>query len=68
MKKQPELPAKMCYTHIGGKLGALLLEAFIEKHWLEKSPNSKHYVITAKGKKELAKFGIDLSMIEPEII
>jgi hypothetical protein len=28
--------AKLCYEHIGGKLGQLLLEALIAKGWLAK--------------------------------
>jgi hypothetical protein len=31
-----EKTAKLCYEHIGGKLGSLLLEQFIEKGWLAK--------------------------------
>ena len=29
-------PAKMCYEHIGGKLGQLLVENFTEKGWIAK--------------------------------
>jgi len=32
-------PAKLCYEHIGGKLGQLLLEALIVKGWLAKHLN-----------------------------
>lgn len=62
-------PVKLCYRHIGGKLGVLLTQAFIEKKWVAKSNSGeKHYHITAKGEKELAKLGIDLSQIIPESI
>lgn len=58
-------PAKLCYEHIGGKLGSLLLEQFIAKGWLTKiKPEDKNYVITEKGETELTKLGIDLSKIK----
>jgi hypothetical protein len=60
-------PAKLCFEHIGGKLGMLLMEAFIEKEWIAKiNPKDKHYYITDKGQKELTKWGLDLSKIKPE--
>jgi hypothetical protein len=70
MSKQTEiLPAKMCYTHIGGKLGTLLMESFLDKGWLSKNnPGDDHFHITEKGKKEFAKLGIDLSQIKQEKI
>ncbi|MGG7437309.1 ArsR family transcriptional regulator [Chryseobacterium arthrosphaerae] len=43
-------PAKTCYEHIGGKLGQLLLEQFVEKGWIAKgNPADRHYYITDKG-------------------
>lgn len=60
-------PAKTCYSHLGGKLGTLLLEQFIEKQWIAKEkPGDKHYYITPLGEKEFAKLGIDLSQIKEE--
>jgi DNA-binding PadR family transcriptional regulator len=60
-------PAKLCFEHIGGKLGELLLNAFIQKQWIAKqNPLSKHFYITEKGKKEFTELGIDLSQIKPE--
>jgi DNA-binding PadR family transcriptional regulator len=60
-------PAKVCYEHIGGKLGQLLLEQFVEKGWIAKdSPANKHYYITEKGKEEFTKMGLDLSQIKTE--
>lgn len=60
-------PAKLCFEHIGGKLGELLLETFIEKKWIAKeNPINKHFYITEKGQKEFTKMGIDLSQIKPE--
>jgi hypothetical protein len=60
-------PAKTCYSHIGGKLGTLLMEAFIDKGWLAKSRSSeKHFYITELGEKEFEKLGIDTSEIKSE--
>lgn len=60
-------PAKLCFEHIGGKLGELLLETFIDKNWIAKdNPMNKHFYITEKGQKEFTKMGIDLSQIKPE--
>lgn len=60
-------PAKLCYEHIGGKLGNLLLEQFIIKGWLAKeSPSDKNFYITERGEVEFAKLGIDLNQIKAE--
>ncbi len=66
MKNNDKLkPAKLCYEHIGGKLGQLLLEALIEKGWLAKTdPSDKNLYITALGESQLTAFGIDLSQIK----
>ena len=62
-------PAKMCYEHIGGKLGELLVEQFFIKGWIAKNKKTdKHYFITPKGEKEFTKLGIDLSEIKSEEI
>ena len=59
-------PMKLCYEHIGGKLGDLMATAFIEKGWFARddSHNQRHFYITPKGEKELTKLGIDLSQIK----
>ncbi|WDF58438.1 ArsR family transcriptional regulator [Flavobacterium sp. KACC 22758] len=60
-------PAKICYEHIGGKLGQLLAVSFAEKGWIAKKNNSdKHFYITDLGEKEFTKLGIDISEIKPE--
>jgi DNA-binding PadR family transcriptional regulator len=60
-------PAKLCFKHIGGKLGMLLLDTFIEKKWIAKeNPTDKHFYITDKGQKEFTKMGLDLSQIKLE--
>lgn len=58
-------PAKVCYEHIGGKLGMLLLEEFIAKGWLAKEkPDEKNFYITDEGLLGFTKLGIDLSQIK----
>lgn len=60
-------PAKTCYSHIGGKLGSLLLETFADKGWIAKSaPGDKHFYITDLGEKEFSKLGVDISGIRQE--
>ena len=60
-------PAKMCYSHIGGKLGQLLVENFAEKGWIAKNKSiDKHFYITDLGEKEFKKLGLDLSKIKSE--
>nr|WP_294779419.1 ArsR family transcriptional regulator [uncultured Flavobacterium sp.] len=60
-------PAKKCFEHLGGKLGELLLESFIEKQWIAKKESSdKHFHITELGEKEFTKLGLDLTKIKSE--
>lgn len=60
-------PVKMCYEHIGGKLGKLLAETFAEKGWIAKTNlDNKHFYITDLGQKEFEKLGIDISQIKSE--
>lgn len=60
-------PAKTCYDHLGGKLGTLLLEEFINKGWIAKEhATDKHFYITDEGTKGFTKLGIDLSQIKSE--
>ncbi|OXA80427.1 hypothetical protein SAMN05444397_102198 [Flavobacterium aquidurense] len=68
MEKSTKIkPAKMCYEHIGGKLGQLLAEFFADKGWIAKKKLSdKHFYITESGQKEFEKLGLDLSQIKSE--
>lgn len=59
-------PAKTCYSHIGGKLGELLLEHFADKGWIARAAGDKHYHITETGQDEFTKMGLDLSKIKDE--
>ncbi|MET3025722.1 ArsR family transcriptional regulator [Flavobacterium sp. UW10123] len=67
--KNTAKPAKKCYSHIGGKLGELLLETFADKKCIAKNDASdKHFYITELGEKEFAKLDIDLTKIKSEAI
>ncbi|WP_276381711.1 ArsR family transcriptional regulator [Flavobacterium sp. H4147] len=68
-KLSEEKPAKMCYEHIGGKLGQLLAVTFAEKGWIAKKDRAdKHFYITSLGEKEFSKLGLDISQIKSEKI
>lgn len=57
--------AKLCYEHVGGKLGNLLLERFIANGWLAmEKPGEKEFYITEKGAEGFTHLGIDLSQIK----
>jgi hypothetical protein len=65
-KKDTRIPAKICYSHLGGKLGNILLESFLDKGWIAREQEGeKHYFLTPKGVKEFTKMGVDLSQIKP---
>ena len=64
MNKESRKLAKTCTTHIGGRLGRLILEQFEKKGWISKDkPGDKHYIITDEGEKGFKKLGIDISLI-----
>jgi hypothetical protein len=66
-KQTDQIPAKMCYSHIGGKLGTLLMETFLDKGWLKKNADDdKHFHVTSKGETEFKKLGVDVSQIRTE--
>jgi hypothetical protein len=69
LDKMPEVSekkhAKLCYEHIGGKLGELLLQKFIANGWFVKDElNKKELCITEKGTKGFFELGIDLSQVK----
>lgn len=62
------ISAKACYEHLGGKLGQLLMNAFIENNWIAKeNPSDKHFYVTDLGKKQFAEIGVNLLEIKSEI-
>lgn len=63
------LPVKLCYSHVGGRLGSLLAELYLEKGWIKQTEeNERMYYITPKGKKSFTDLGIDLLLIPEESI
>lgn len=61
------IPAKPCYSHIGGRLGTLLMEQFITKGWIKKKNEAdRNYYLTPKGISAFTNLGIDLSQIPTE--
>lgn len=63
MNTDSKIPVKTCYNHVGGKLGNLLLEQFIEKGWIDKDSADKHFYLTSIGKTHFRKLGIDLDAL-----
>ncbi len=58
---QSNLKAKKCYGHLGGKLGDLLFERFVDLGWFRlEAGKSTDYEITGKGFQELEKLGVNL--------
>ncbi|SJZ36743.1 ArsR family transcriptional regulator [Sediminibacterium ginsengisoli] len=63
------IPAKKCYDHLGGKLGTLLLNSFIEKGWIAATDTSDaHFYVTEKGVEAFTRMGVDLSRIKQETV
>lgn len=64
-RKTGKKQAKLCYEHIGGKLGELLFQSFIAKGWLIKDElGKKDFYITEKGAKGFSELGLDLSQLK----
>lgn len=59
--KTSELNGKKCYNHLGGKLGAVLLEFLVREGWIvsrQETPNA--YEVTDKGREGFRQMGLDL--------
>ncbi len=53
MKQMNQLTGRKCYDHLGGKLGAKLLDFFIANDWIRlEDGKSTVYVLTPKGEQE----------------
>ncbi len=63
MKERPE--ARLCYDHLGGKAGHLLLCMLLERGWLAARPGGTvtEYQVTKDGRRTLTKWGIDLNQL-----
>ncbi|RAI98441.1 hypothetical protein LX64_04803 [Chitinophaga skermanii] len=58
------IPVKLCYSHIGGKLGMRIFEHFEQQGWIVRDESTeKHYKLTPLGEQALAKLGVDLEGI-----
>lgn len=56
-----EFTGKRCYDHLGGKLGAALLEFLVSQKWIERRAGaSTTYAVTKAGYEEFAKLGLKL--------
>lgn len=62
---QKGLFGKKCYDHLGGKLGAALLELYLSNEWMEAEQEGKStvYRLTGKGAAAFAEMGL---RIEPK--
>jgi predicted transcriptional regulator len=61
MEKSNEMKGRKCYDHLGGKLGAILLNNLLEKNWIElEEDKTTVYIITEKGEREFKKMGIEI--------
>ena len=53
-RQKQKLTGRNCYGHLGGKLGACLLERFIELEWIRlEEGKTTVYEITEKGEKRI---------------
>ena len=60
-RKKQKLTGRNCYGHLGGKLGARLLERFLELEWIQlEEGKTTVYEITEKGQKGFKKLGISI--------
>ncbi len=60
-KTTTPLAARACYGHLGGTLGNRLFERLVELDWFRRVPeHSTTFEITTKGKRELAKLGVNV--------
>ena len=61
MEKSKEIKGRKCYDHLGGKLGAILLNNLLENNWIElEEDKTTVYIVTEKGKEKLKKMGIEI--------
>lgn len=62
-----ELIGKKCYDHLGGRLGAALLELYLSNGWIIPSEEGKKtvYRLTEKGAAAFAEMGLRVEPEEP---
>ncbi|MDI6794355.1 MAG: ArsR family transcriptional regulator [bacterium] len=68
MKKGYRLPrVGKCFDHLGGRLAPLLFEKLLELKWIVPKEGKKTvFEITAIGRREFDRLGVDLSKLEEE--
>ena len=67
--KGVEAAGRLCYDHLGGPFGHMLLEALLERKVLEPAPSVGHgrdYRVTTEGRGVLAELGLDLIGLEKQ--
>ncbi len=67
--KGVEAAGRLCYDHLGGPLGHMLLKALLERRVLEAAPSvgySRDYRVTTEGSSVLAELGLDLIGLEKQ--
>lgn len=64
---QKGLFGKKCYDHLGGRLGAALLELYLSNGWMEAEAEKKGtvYRLTEKGAAAFAEMGLRIDPEEP---
>lgn len=66
MRPKRELLARRCYDHLGGRLGAALLELYLKNGWIVQEPGKTGaYRLTAEGRRAFAGLGLELLPEEP---
>lgn len=62
---QKRLVGKRCYDHLGGKLGAALLELYLSNGWMKAEQEEKKtvYSLTEEGAAAFARMGLQ---VDPE--
>lgn len=58
-----ELMGKRCYDHLGGKLGAALLELYLSKGWIESEEGKEKgtvYILTGEGAAAFSELGLQV--------
>lgn len=62
---QKRLVGKRCYDHLGGKLGAALLELYLSNGWMKAEEEEKKtvYNLTEEGAAAFARMGLP---VDPE--
>jgi DNA-binding transcriptional ArsR family regulator len=61
---EPVREARFCYDHLAGRVGTGLFEQMLRKGWFEDGPAERQLELTARGRKSLARLGVDVEAAE----